>query len=116
MLLGDVKYAIVAYNKALILQPKLVTARINLAKVYVKEANEFTLMMRTRDPEERKKIDYKKFRNLREELYLKAMELLEEGLITNPESVLLKRHLYKLYVSLEDKKYMRRMKKTMIDQ
>lgn len=116
LLLGDIKYAIVAYNKALMLQPKLVEARINLAKVYIKEGNEFTLMMRTRDPEERRKIDYKKFRNLREELYLKAMELLEEGLITNPESVLLKRHLYKLYVSLEDEKYMRRMKKTMIDQ
>lgn len=116
LLLGDVKYAIVAYNKALTLQPKLVDARINLAKVYVMEGNEFTLLMRTRDPEERKKIDYKKFRNLREELYLKAMELLEEGLITNPESVLLKRQLYKLYVSLDDKKYLRRMKKTMIDQ
>jgi tetratricopeptide (TPR) repeat protein len=116
LLHGDVKYAIVAYNRALILQPKLVNARINLAKIYIKEGNELTLMMRTRDPKERKKIDYKKFRNLREELYLKAMELLEEGLITNPESILLKRHLYKLYVSLDDKKYMRRMKKTMIAQ
>ena len=116
LLHGDVKYAIVAYNRALILQPKLVNARINLAKIYIKEGNELTLMMRTRDPKERKKIDYKKFRNLRKELYLKAMELLEEGLITNPESILLKRHLYKLYVSLDDKKYMRRMKKTMIDQ
>lgn len=108
---GDVVYAIKAYSRALILEPKLINVRINLANVYINEGNDMTLIINTLDKSQNQRKELKRIENVRHGLFQKAQNVLEEGLAINPNSRLLVNELLILYTELGDGKNARRMKK-----